>query len=100
MRMAADILTVENVTKSFGNLRALDGVSLGVRDRKVSILIGPNGSGKTTLINVVSGVYKPESGRVIFDGIDVTGHPPHSLYKRGIVRTFRSEERRVGKECG
>ncbi len=87
--MAADILTVENVTKSFGNLRALDGVSLGVRDRKVSILIGPNGSGKTTLINVVSGVYKPESGRVIFDGIDVTGHPPHSLYKRGIVRTFQ-----------
>jgi branched-chain amino acid transport system ATP-binding protein len=80
---------VQDIRKSFGNLHALDGISLQVAERKVSILIGPNGSGKSTLINVVSGLYSPDSGKIIFDSKDVTGFPPHKLYKMGIARTFQ-----------
>ena len=88
--MAADaILSVLDIRKSFGNLHALDGISLQVAERKISILIGPNGSGKSTLINVVSGLYSPDSGRVIFDRKEVTGLPPHKLYKMGMARTFQ-----------
>ena len=86
---ATAILSVQDVRKSFGNLHALDGISLQVAERKVSILIGPNGSGKSTLINVVSGLYSPDSGKVIFDSKDVTGFAPHKLYKMGIARTFQ-----------
>lgn len=85
----ANILSVRDVRKSFGNLRALDGLSLDVAERKVSILIGPNGSGKTTLINVISGLYNPDSGKVIFQNEDVTGFPAHRLYKMGMSRTFQ-----------
>ncbi len=87
--MAAGILSVRDIRKSFGNLHALDGISLDVAERKVSILIGPNGSGKTTLINVVSGLYKPDSGSVRFNEQDVTGFPPHKLYRMGMARTFQ-----------
>ena len=87
--MAASILSLQEVTKSFGSLRALDSVSFDVSDEKLGILIGPNGSGKTTLINVVSGLYKPDSGRVLFQGKNVTGFPPHRLYAMGMARTFQ-----------
>src|SRR6266568_9096014 len=87
--MAPIILSIRNVAKSFGNLRALDGVSLDVEERKVVILIGPNGSGKTTLINVISGLYKPDSGRVLFRGKETTGLPPYELYTLGLARTFQ-----------
>lgn len=87
--MADDILSIETIRKSFGRLTALDGVSLSVPRRKISILIGPNGSGKTTLINVVSGVYKPDSGVVRFEDKDVTDFPPYELYKMGMGRTFQ-----------
>ena len=87
--MAQPLLSVQEVRKSFGSLQALDGISLDVDRRKVSILIGPNGSGKTTLVNVVSGLYKPDSGRVLFEENEVTGLPPHKLYKMGIGRTFQ-----------
>ena len=87
--MAANILSVQSISKLFGNLRALDGVTLDVLERKVSILIGPNGSGKTTLINVISGLYKPDAGRVLFEGGDVTGYPPFKLYRLGMGRTFQ-----------
>jgi branched-chain amino acid transport system ATP-binding protein len=87
--MAAVILSVQDIRKSFGNLHALDGVSLEIAEGKVSILIGPNGSGKTTLINVVSGLFKPDSGRIRFNQKDVTGFPPHRLYKMGMGRTFQ-----------
>jgi branched-chain amino acid transport system ATP-binding protein len=86
---ATAILSLDNLRKSFGNLHALDGISLQVAERKVSILIGPNGSGKSTLINVVSGLYSPDSGRVTFDSKDITGFPPHKLYKMGMARTFQ-----------
>jgi branched-chain amino acid transport system ATP-binding protein len=85
----ATILQVRDLTKSFGSLRALDGVSLEVEARKVNILIGPNGSGKTTLINAVSGFHRPDSGTVVFDGKDITGLPPYKLYRLGLGRTFQ-----------
>lgn len=87
--MANAILSVQSVSKSFGSLKALDGVSVDVIDGKISILIGPNGSGKTTLINVISGLYKPDSGTVSFKGQDTTGLPPHELYHKGLARTFQ-----------
>lgn len=87
--MPTDILSVRDIRKSFGNLHALDGVSLDVLERKITILIGPNGSGKTTLINVISGQYKPDSGKILFQGHDATGLPPYELYEKGLSRTFQ-----------
>jgi branched-chain amino acid transport system ATP-binding protein len=83
------VLQAKDVNKSFGNLRALDGVSMDVESNMVNILIGPNGSGKTTFINVVSGFFKPDSGSVIFEGKEITGLQPHTLYLRGLARTFQ-----------
>lgn len=85
----ARILSVQEVSKSFGNLHALDRISIDVAERDISILIGPNGSGKTTLINVVSGLYSPDSGRILFEDRDVTGSPPYKLYDLGMARTFQ-----------
>ncbi len=87
--MAENILSVTDIRKSFGNLRALDGITLDVPKKKISILIGPNGSGKTTLINVISGLYSPDAGKVIFEESDVTGLPPYKLYGMGMARTFQ-----------
>lgn len=78
--------------KYFGGLAALDGVDLEVRDGLVTMIVGPNGSGKTTLINTVSGFYKPDSGRIFFNGADITGWPPHKVFKTGLVRTFQIPE--------
>ena len=85
----ASILEVKDIRKSFGNLKALDDVTLDVEEKKVNILIGPNGSGKTTLINVVSGFYVPDSGSVKFEGKDVTGFPAYKMYNMGVGRTFQ-----------
>ena len=87
--MPTTILKTENLVKSFGGLRAVNGVSMNVQERTLTILIGPNGSGKTTLINLITGVYKPDHGRIIFDGKDITGLPPHEIFKLGIARTFQ-----------
>jgi len=83
------ILETRGLVKEFGRLRALDGVDVRVPRGMVTLLIGPNGSGKTTFINVVSGVYKPDAGRVIFDGEDITGLPPHERFRRGLVMSFQ-----------
>ncbi|MDA4121055.1 MAG: ABC transporter ATP-binding protein [Thaumarchaeota archaeon] len=85
----ASLLEVRDLRKSFGNLKALDGVTMAVIPQTVNILIGPNGSGKTTLINVVSGFYRPDSGEVTFDGQDITSLPPYKLYAMGLARTFQ-----------
>ncbi len=82
-------IEVQNVSKSFGSLRAIDGISTGVEEKSITILIGPNGSGKTTLINVISGLYKPDSGKILFQGRDITNLPPHKVYKLGLARTFQ-----------
>src|SRR5207249_5252123 len=87
--MAANILSVTDIRKSYGNLRALDGITLDVPEKKISILIGPNGSGKPTLINVISRLYLPDAGKIIFEESDVTGLPSYKLYNMGIARTFQ-----------
>jgi branched-chain amino acid transport system ATP-binding protein len=83
------ILEVRGVSKYFGNLKALDGVDLSIPRGKVTLLIGPNGSGKTTLINVITGVLRPDSGRVVFEGVDITDLEAHERFRLGIVRTFQ-----------
>lgn len=83
------ILSTENLTKRFGGLRAVNGVSIKVGRRSVTMIMGPNGSGKTTLINVCSGILKPDEGKVFFEGREITGWPPHRVYKLGFIRTFQ-----------
>lgn len=83
------ILKVDNVAKRFGELLALDGVSLEVGQGTVTLLIGPNGSGKSTLLNCISGICQPDDGRIWYKGIDITGKPPHELFRLGISRTFQ-----------
>ena len=89
MSDAEALLAVAGVSKRFGGLAALDGVSLAVRPSEIFGLIGPNGAGKTTLFNVVSGYYAPTEGKVLFDGKDVGGKPPYALAAMGIGRTFQ-----------
>jgi branched-chain amino acid transport system ATP-binding protein len=84
------MLEVENVTKNFGGLTALNSVTLDVPSGSVTSLIGPNGAGKTTLFNVISGVFRPDSGCVRFDGKDITGWSPNRITQLGIGRTFQS----------
>src|SRR2546429_1840424 len=87
---ADDILVAEKVRKEFGGLVATNDVDFTIpRDSTVS-LIGPNGAGKTTFFNMLTGVYKPTSGQVEFDGEDITGRPPHAITQRGIGRTFQN----------
>lgn len=83
------ILSIHGVRKLFGGLVVLDGVDMELEERKLYHLIGPNGSGKTTLINVVSGLFKPDEGSIIFDGHDITQEGSLETYKRGLVRTFQ-----------
>lgn len=83
------MITVENLHKHFGGIHAVDGASLTIEGGSITGLIGPNGAGKTTLFNVIAGVYRPTSGRVLLDGEDITGLPPHALFDKGMLRTFQ-----------
>jgi len=83
------MLRVMNVTKNFGGLTALDDVNITLKDKEILGLIGPNGAGKTTLINVIVGFYRPEKGRVFFNGEDITDSPPHIKALKGVARTFQ-----------
>jgi branched-chain amino acid transport system ATP-binding protein len=85
----ATLLDVQSVFKRFGGLQALSSVAFTVGAGEIVGLIGPNGAGKTTLFNVVTGVYPPDEGRVVFGGEDVTGAAPHRLCKLGAARTFQ-----------
>ncbi len=84
------LLSVDNVTLRFGGIVALDDVSLAVDEGAVAGLIGPNGAGKTTLFNVITRVYKPDSGRVTFDGRDLLKHSSAPCDPPGIARTFQN----------
>jgi len=84
-----DLLSVHDVTKVFGGVRAVDGASLSVEEGTITALIGPNGSGKTTLFNIITGYLKADAGRVEFAGRDVTGSDPGRLYREGLSRTFQ-----------
>ncbi len=84
------ILTIRNITKSFGGLVALDNVSAEVEKGEIFGIIGPNGSGKTTLFNVITGLLKPDKGTIIFEDNDITKLKPHERVKKGISRTFQN----------
>jgi len=86
----APLLQVDGVTKRFGGFRALDSMSLELRAGEVLGLVGPNGSGKTTCINVISGLYPPDAGRVLYQGRSIGGTAAHRLARQGINRTFQS----------
>ena len=83
------MIVVENLVKTFGGFRAVDGASLRIGEGSITGLIGPNGAGKTTLFNVIAGVLQPSSGRVTMMGEDITGLPPHELFHKGLLRTFQ-----------
>jgi len=87
--VSAALLQVQNVSRCFGALRAVDGVSFEMGGDEIVGLIGPNGAGKTTLFEVISGFLAPDQGRIVFDGQDITGQPSHLLARRGIGRTFQ-----------
>jgi ABC-type branched-subunit amino acid transport system ATPase component len=82
-------LEVRNITKTFGSLRAVDDLSIDVEGGKITGLIGPNGAGKTTLFNVITGVLRPDSGKVIFGGEDITHLKPYQVARKGIGRTWQ-----------
>ena len=84
-----DLLLVQNLSISFGGLKAVDDMSLTIRRGGIAGLIGPNGAGKSTLFNLIAGYYPPASGRVWLDGEDITGQPPHVLFGKGLLRTFQ-----------
>ncbi|WP_290899989.1 ABC transporter ATP-binding protein [Ferroglobus sp.] len=83
------LLRAENLRKSFGGIKAVDGVTFEIEEGEAIGIVGPNGSGKTTLYNLISGIYLPDEGRVIFEGRDITNLPPYERAKLGIARTFQ-----------
>ncbi len=87
--MADALLTLERVGKRFGGLTAVADVSLAIAPNRITALIGPNGAGKTTLFAIVSGFLKPDAGRILHRGADITGLAPYVLAHRGIARTFQ-----------
>ena len=92
--MTADepVLVFDDVRLSFAGVKAIDGVSFEVGRHELFAIIGPNGAGKTSVFNVLSGVYKPQSGRITFDGQNLIGLRPHQIAARGMARTFQNVE--------
>ena len=87
---ASALLRVENLSREFGGVLAIENLSFTVSRGDIHSIIGPNGAGKTTLFNLITGVYKPSGGRVLFDGATVSGLPPYRLAERGMSRTFQN----------
>jgi len=83
------LIQIEGISKAFGGLQAVDSVHFTIATGGITGLIGPNGAGKSTLFAILAGFLSPDTGRVILDGQDVTGLPPHRLFHRGLVRTFQ-----------
>ena len=86
------LLTADELALSFGGVRAVDGVSFTVQPGQVFTIIGPNGAGKTTIFNLISRIYDPTGGRLLFRDEDITRVPPHEIARRGIARTFQNIE--------
>lgn len=83
------MLKIEHLSKAFGGLQAVSNLSFSVREGEILGLIGPNGAGKTTVFNLITGMYKPDRGRIVFRGRDITGWPPYRVVEAGIARTFQ-----------
>jgi branched-chain amino acid transport system ATP-binding protein len=83
-------LEIKNLCKSFGGLRACSDVSFQLKQNSLTGLIGPNGAGKTTVFNLITGVYLPTEGEVLYNGVDISGLPPHTINQMGIARTFQN----------
>ena len=84
------LLELEGLSKSFGGLQVIDDLDIGVNEREIVSVIGPNGAGKTTLFNLITGLYRPDAGRIVLDGTDLVGLPAHKITKLGIARTFQT----------
>src|SRR5215831_14613615 len=89
---AMALLSVRNVTRRFGGIVAIDEVSLDVEAGQIVGLIGPNGAGKTTLFNVITRLYRPDSGEIVFEDESLLDTPAHAVIRRGIARTFQNLE--------
>jgi branched-chain amino acid transport system ATP-binding protein len=83
------LLTIENLSISFGGVQAVNGLSFAINEHEILGLIGPNGAGKSTLFNLINGVFEPDQGRVTFRGIDITGEPPYRVARHGLARTHQ-----------
>jgi branched-chain amino acid transport system ATP-binding protein len=88
--MTTPLLELRNVSKAFGGLTVIDELDLAVNEGEIVSVIGPNGAGKTTLFNLVTGLYRPDSGEIAFEGRNVIGLAPHRVAKLGIARTFQT----------
>ena len=90
MIAAQPMLELRGVSKSFGGLRVIDDLDLAVTPREIVSVIGPNGAGKTTLFNLITGIYRPDAGDILFEGESIVGLPPHKITNRGLARTFQT----------
>ena len=89
---APGLIEAENISISFGGIKAVDGVTFSVAVGEIFAIVGPNGAGKSTIFNLISRIYEPTGGRLIFQGEDITNVPPHTIAGRGIARTFQNIE--------
>jgi branched-chain amino acid transport system ATP-binding protein len=87
-----DHFRVENLSISFGGLKAVNNVSFSVEKNSIFSIIGPNGSGKTTIFNMISGIYKPDRGRILCEGENLVGFTPDRIARKGVARTFQNIE--------
>ncbi len=85
----SNMVSIQGLSKAFGGLQAVNQCSFDIPAGGITGLIGPNGAGKTTLFSMVAGAFKPDSGKILLDGEDVTGLPTHKLFRKGLVRTFQ-----------
>ena len=87
--MSTTILVAEHLSQRFGGIQAIDDLSFALKEGELVALIGPNGAGKTTLVNLLTGVHPPTSGRIRFQGVDVTSQKSYQAARRGLARTFQ-----------
>ncbi len=89
---APGLLEADNISISFGGIKAVDGVTFSVAEGEIFAIVGPNGAGKSTIFNLISRIYEPTGGRLAFQGQDITSVAPHTIARRGIARTFQNIE--------
>lgn len=103
------LLETRGLNKAFGGVKAIQNLDFAIEEGEIVSVIGPNGAGKTSFFNVISGIFEPDSGQILFDGLDISGHTPSQITKAGIARTFQNvrlfpnltvlENAMVGQHC-